>query len=287
MARDRRVAITVAGLGSTSASAAIDGLRTADLGYEAGRVVRFSYAGGRTPASGSDVPGIPTSRYSSADTQGDVAGAAARLADLVEQAAAAEPGATVDLYAHSLGGLVTRLALVELERRGFTMSRLGLVATIAAPHGGADLATAVAAAADAPRAGPALDAASDLLGLGLDPDAPVVEQLSERSDLVDGLAAIGLPAGVRFLSIAARGDLVVASPRTRVDGAVEVTVPVSGVSAHSTVVGSDEATTEIARALAGRPPGCERWEDVVADVVTGHTIAAAEDHLGLVVRAAG
>ncbi len=61
----------------------------------------------------------------------------------------------------------------------------------------------------------------------------------------------------------------------------------SGVSAHGAVVGSDGATAEIARALAGRPPGCEGWEDVVADVVTGHTIAAAEDHLGLVLRAAG
>ena len=49
VAGERRVAITVAGLGSTSGSAAIDDLRTSDLGYDDGRVVRFSYAGGRTP----------------------------------------------------------------------------------------------------------------------------------------------------------------------------------------------------------------------------------------------
>ena len=161
------------------------------------------------------------------------------------------------------------------------------MATIASPHRGADLATAVAVAADAPRAGPALDLAADVFDLGLDPDAPVVTQLSEQSELVDELAAVGLPEGVTFLSIAARGDLVVASPHTQVDGAVEVTVPVAGLSAHSAVVGSDGATAEIARALAGRPAGCEAWDDVVADVVTGHTISAVEDQLGLVLRAAG
>ena len=287
VAGDRRVAVTVAGLGSTSESAAIDDLRTADLGYDAERVVRFSYAGGRTPAPGPDLPGVRTSRYTSSDTQGDVTAAAALLADLVERVAAAEPDARVDIYAHSLGGLVTRLALAELGRRGFAMSRLGLVTTIASPHGGADLATAVAAAADAPRAGPALDLAADAFDLGLDPDAPAVSQLSEGSDVVDALAALGLPDGVTFLSVAARGDLVVASPHTRVDGAVEVTVPVAGMSAHSAVVGSDGATAEIARALAGRPPGCEPWDDVVADVVTGHTISAVEDQLGLVLQAAG
>jgi Peptidase family M23/Putative serine esterase (DUF676) len=287
VAGERRVAVTVAGLGSTSGPAAIDDLRTADLGYDEGRVVRFSYAGGRTPASASAVPGLAASGYTSEDTQGDVVTAAARLADLVEQVAAADPHALVDLYAHSLGGLVTRLALAELEARGFDLGRLGLVATIASPHGGADLATAVAATAGAPRAGPALDAAARVLGLGLDPDAPVVEQLSERSPLVDRLARVGVPDGVRFLSIAARGDLVVASPHTDVGGADAVTVPVAGLAAHSAVVGSDAATAELARALVGQPPGCEAWHDVVADVLTGQAISAVEDDVGLVMRAAG
>jgi Peptidase family M23/Putative serine esterase (DUF676) len=282
-----RVAITVAGLGSTSGSAAVDDLRTSDLGYDDGRVVRFSYAGGHTPGSASALPGVPASGYTSGDTQGDAVAAAARLADLVEQVAAADPHARVDVYAHSLGGLVTRLALHELEVRGFDLTRLGLVATLASPHEGADLATAVAATADAPRAGPALATAARALGLGLDPDAPVVEQLSERSALVAGLASAGVPRGVRFVSIAARGDLVVASPHTDVDGADQITVPVAGLGAHSSVVGSDAATAELARALAGQPPGCEAWHDVVADVLTGHAISAVEDDIGLVLRAAG
>jgi hypothetical protein len=38
----------------------------------------------------------------------------------------------------------------------------------------------------------------------------------------------------------------------------------------------------MARALAGRAPGCEPWDDVLADVVTGHAIAALEDQIGAV-----
>jgi hypothetical protein len=290
---DDRVAVTVAGLGSSSESAAVDDLRTGELGYADGRVVRFSYGGGRTPGTGAGLRGLhngdgtATSRYTSADTQGDVGVAARRLADLVEDVAAAEPDATIDVYAHSLGGVVARLALLDLERRGFDLGRLGVVVTLAAPHEGADLATALATAADAPRAGAALDLAADLLDVGLDPDAPVVEQLSERSEAIEELTRAGVPDGVRLLSIGARGDLVVAAPRTHVDGAAEVTVPTAGLHAHSDVVGSDAATAEIARALAGRPPGCEPWHDVVADVVVGHAVSAVEDDLGLVLAAAG
>jgi hypothetical protein len=66
-----------------------------------------------------------------------------------------------------------------------------------------------------------------------------------------------------------------------------VTVPVSGLSAHGDLVGSDAATGELARALAGIPPGCEGWADAVADVLTGHAIAAAEDGLGAAAYVAG
>ena len=70
---------------------------------------------------------------------------AARLADLVEAVAAEAPGVPIDLLAHSQGGVVVRLALIELERRHGTewLAALGLVATLGSPHGGADLATAI------------------------------------------------------------------------------------------------------------------------------------------------
>lgn len=289
-AAGRRVALTVAGLGSTSGPAGIDELRADQLGYDDGDVVRFSYAGGRVPGpvpSGHAGAGIAANPYSSADTQQDVHAAARRLADLVVEVAGANGGATIDLYAHSLGGLVARLALVELERRGFDLGRLGVVVTVASPHGGADLATTVAQLADRPVAGTVLDGVAGGLSLGLDPDAPVVGQLAEGSDVVDELAAAGVPQGVQLLTVAARGDLVVPAPRAEVAGATNVTVPVAGLSAHGDVVSSDATTDAVARALAGRPPACEPWHDALADVLGGHAAVAAEDALGLALGAPG
>lgn len=278
-----RVAITVAGLGSSSTDASVAALRTPELGYDDGDVLRFSYRGGVVPsaAAAAERFGVAARPYSSADTQDDLATAAARLADLVERVLAADPSATVDLVAHSQGGLVTRLALDELQGRGTDLGRLGLVATLGSPHRGADLATAIDLAGSRPSRSLALALGGRLAGTSLDPGAAVIGQLSERSGVVASLARADLPDGVRMVSIAARGDLVVASPNTRVAGATNVTVAVDGVHAHSALVGSDAATDELARALAGEPPGCESAGDVVRDVVTGHAVSAVEDATGV------
>jgi hypothetical protein len=272
-----RVAVTVGGLGSSSDAGSIDELRTDDLGYDGDRVVRFSYAGGRTPGSGSAFAGLATSSYDGADTQGDLRSAAGRLADLLEQVAAADPEAPIDVFAHSQGGVVTRLALLELAGRGVALDHLGVVTTLGSPHRGADLATAVDAANTTVTGNLGLDAAEAVLDTGIDPDAEAVRQLAERSDVIRELEARGVPDGVNLVSIAARGDVVVASPNTEVAGATNVTLPLVGWSAHGDLVGSEPATAEVARALAGQPPGCEDWRDVVADVTAGHAISLVED----------
>jgi murein DD-endopeptidase MepM/ murein hydrolase activator NlpD/alpha-beta hydrolase superfamily lysophospholipase len=282
-AHSRRVAITVAGLGSSSDRAAIAGLRTADLGYADDRVLRFSYAGGVVPATheAADRFGVDAHAYGSTDTQGDLREAADRLADVVEQVLARDPGATVDLFAHSQGGLVTRLAVNTLEGRGVGLDRLGLVATLASPHQGADLATALGRLDGKASGSLALDIGRAATGTSIDPDAVSVAQLAEGSDIVAELAATGVPEGVQLVSIAARDDLVVASPTTEVEGATNVTVPVGGLGAHSEVVASDAATGELARALAREPPACEGPADAAADVLAGHSISAAEDTAGV------
>jgi murein DD-endopeptidase MepM/ murein hydrolase activator NlpD len=274
-----RVAVTVAGLGTSGANGSIADLRTDELGYDDDRVVRFSYAGGRVPGTGTGLD-LPTTAYASADTQRDLHAAGDRLADLVEDVLAADPDATVDVLAHSQGGVVTRLALTELDRRGADLDRLGTVATLGSPHRGADLATAVRAANTGPATNLALDAAEAVVDTGIDPDAEAVRQLAQTSDLVDELAEAGVPVGVELVSIAARGDWVVAAPATEVDGATNVTVPVSGRHAHGDLVGSDAATGELARVLAGRPPACEGVGDVLADVTVGRGIATAETVAG-------
>lgn len=272
-----RVAVLVGGLGSSSTSASIDRLRTDELGYDHDGVVRFSYAGGRTPDSGQAFVGLEARAYRSTDTQGDVRASATRLADAIEAVAVERPDAVVDVYAHSMGGLVTRLALFELERRGVDLDRLGLVATLGSPHRGADLATAVAAANTGLTGNVGADVLSDRLGTGLDPDAPAIAQLSETSDVVDDLERRGVPDGVELVSVAARGDFVVPSPDTEVDGARNVTVPVTGRQAHSDLVASDAATDELALALAGRPRRCESDLDLVRDEMLGHGLSYVED----------
>jgi Peptidase family M23/Putative serine esterase (DUF676) len=272
-----RIAVTVAGLGSSSDDGSIEELRTGDLGYDDGRVVRFSYAGGRTPGSGAALDGLATTSYDSADTQDDLREAGSRLADLVEQVAAADPDATIDVFAHSQGGVVTRLAILELADRGVALDRLGVVTTLGSPHRGADVATAVDAATTTLTGDLGLDAAEAVLDTGIDPDAEAVRQLAEHSGVIRELDARGVPEGVDMVSIAARGDVVVASPNTEVAGATNVTVPLTGWSAHGDLVGSDVATAEMARALAGQPRGCEGWRDVVADVTAGHGISLVED----------
>lgn len=278
----RRVAVLVAGLGSTSESAAIDDVDTAGLGYQDADVLRFSYAGGRTPGGGDELD-VAATTYGPAATQNDMYRSAARLADLVEDVAQAAPGAPIDLYAHSQGGLVTRLALVELERRHGPewLERVGLLATLGTPHGGADLATAVYAFGSTKAGSTAIDVGAAALGLPLDDDAPSSAQLAESSDVIAELRDRPIPAGIPAVSIAARGDLVVPVPSTRVSGAPQVVVPVTGLSAHDRLPGSPEAQRELALALTGAPPTCTSFRSALADQAVGEAVSMGEDVLGI------
>jgi pimeloyl-ACP methyl ester carboxylesterase len=282
-----RVAVLVGGLGSSSESASIDDLRADELGYRPDDVVRFSYAGGRTPGSGAAFETLDTTPYSSVDTQGDLQASARRLADLVEAAVAERPGATIDLYGHSMGGVVTGLALQELARRGVDLDGVGLVATFGSPHQGADLATAATAANTTLAGDLGLEVTSQLLETGLDPDSEAIAQLGETSAVIEGLRNNGLPDGVEVLSVAASGDVVVAAPTTEVAGARNITVTLTGLGAHGDLVASDEATDEVARALAGQPQGCEHPWEVISEELTGHGISYAEDLGGFAVLQSG
>ncbi len=275
-----RTVVLVAGFGSTSEAAAIDALDVTGLGYDPARVLRFSYEGGRTPPGpGADprLAGLPTSTYDATDTWGDARVAGRRLADLVEAAAAAAPGARVDVHAHSLGGVVTRLALLELEARG-RLDLLGLVTTIGTPHDGADLATVGAAA---PEAAALVGAAADALGHPVGTDAPVVGQLATSSDLVAELEARGVPEGVALRTIGARGDLVVPGDRTRVDGHDWAVVDLVGPSAHADLPGDDQVTAEIRLALDGRAPACDGVVEAVLDAVVPETVSVVTAGLGV------
>lgn len=278
----RRVAIEVAGLGSTSDTGAIGHVDTDGLGYDEGDVVRFSYAGGPTEATGGSLPGVTASSYGAGDTQQDLHISGRRLADLVEDVAAQAPGVPIDLLAHSQGGLVARLALIELQERhgdGW-LERVGLLATLGTPHGGADLATALSAINATPLGNLAFDGLEAVAGLDTEADGTDIGQMSETSDLIRELADHPLPPGLRALSVAARGDLLVPVPRTHLAGATEVVVPVDGISAHDSLPGSPEANRELALALAGLPPTCTSFAAALLAQVEGVAVSTVEDLVG-------
>ena len=273
----RRIVVLVGGLGSTARSASVDRVDTAALGVTPDDVLRFSYAGGRVPdpTDSRSFASIDAQPYSAADTESDLGRAADRLATLLQAVAAVAPGVPIDIIGHSQGGVVARLALGRAEAEGRLPSEVASLATLAAPHSGADLATAAAAARGLPpEARAAVDAA------GYDADAVSVGQLSEVSPFVRALDDLPVPARVARVSIAARGDLVVAAPRTAAPDFPNVVLDLGGLHAHDDLPASPEATRELALVRAGLPPTCASFGNLVIDVVAGEAVSWATDALG-------
>jgi hypothetical protein len=280
----RRFAVLVGGLGSSSASAAVADVDTSALGYASGDVVRFSYAGGRVAQDGDvadELSAIEVADYGPRDTVGDLAAAGHRLALLlVDVAEAAPEGTSVDVIAHSQGGVVALLAIEELAAsHPEALVHLGAVVTLATPFGGADLAALVRAAATNPVGPAAFDAAEALADLPISPDDVAVRQLVPGSDLLTDLAATPLPQGVSFVSVAARTDLIVPSGRAELGGATNVIVTAGGLDAHDQLPGSAAASREIGLAIAGLPPSCESAANAVVDAMSGELISNFEHAL--------
>lgn len=284
--KSRRIVVEVAGLGSSSETAAIARLDTEGLGYSETDVIRFSYAGGRVPSASSEMLAagldeLPETTYTSADTQVDMNDSAQRLAELVAEVARMMPGVPIDVIAHSQGGVVARLALHRLAETDALPGTVENLVTLGSPHEGSDVATAVASARVGPLGDTALDGIRAVTGLDLDPDSPSIAQLSEVSELTNAMAEVRLPSTVRFTSIGARGDLVVAAPRTVAPGARHAIVPLAGPTAHDSLPSASQTTREVGLALAGMPPTCVEFGSAVADFVVGDLVSTAEDSIGL------
>ena len=277
-----RIALLVGGYGSDSTRAGIDGLHTDDLGYRPGDVLRYSYAGGRIPdPEGLLDPalvGIPAHPYDTADTYGDLEAQGVQLADLVQEVARTRPGVPIDLYAHSQGGIVARLALLDLANRPGGLDALGTVVTIGTPNDGADLAT-IAVQLDASER-QSVDFLNRVTGSAVDPAAPSVAQMAETSDLIGRFQRDGVPDGVDFRTIGARGDLVVAGDHTTVAGHPSALLDLFGPAAHNDLPASSGTTREIGLALAGQPPTCRGVLDRVLDATVPKAVSFAENATG-------
>ncbi|MDQ4096349.1 MAG: peptidoglycan DD-metalloendopeptidase family protein, partial [Actinomycetota bacterium] len=267
-----RVAVLVGGLGSSSGHDSSDEVDAKGLGYAPQDVVRFSYRGGDTRQQ----------PYGPEDTTVDIRESARRLADLLAQVQRDHPGQEIDLIAHSQGGIVARTALAyEYDDQDRRMPPVAHLVTLAGPHHGADIATALT------MVGLTESGETVEWGLGAARAVPFdlrgesVRQLSETSQFLKDLNNRPPPAGVRVTSIASRGDVTVPAVRSRLDGARNVVVSAQGNSSeHSDLPGSDAGRREVALALADRPPTCQSLGNMLADTAVSDGISAAEDLAG-------
>ncbi|MFW2382377.1 MAG: peptidoglycan DD-metalloendopeptidase family protein [Acidimicrobiales bacterium] len=272
-----RVLIQVGGLGSHSESASIGSLDPLQLGYRPSDVKGFSYAGGCIARPfGLDQPGLELtdhapSSYGPEDTYQDINESAARLADVVEHAAAARPGATIDVAAHSLGGVVTRRATELLAERGRS-DLLGVVMTIGSPHAGADLATIASAAHGG------LDLVDQLSPeIAEFRDAESVIQLSEVGSNAIGPAPPP-PQGPTVVAVAGSTDLIVPAPEAIWDGATNVLVSLDNpIGAHSDLPGARAVHDAFVLAQAGAAPPCISLAQATAGVAASTIVHSAED----------
>ncbi|MFA5565750.1 MAG: M23 family metallopeptidase [Acidimicrobiia bacterium] len=287
----RRVAVLVDGFDSESAGGNIGNLPLKNLGYDPTDVLRFSYEGGRTPALQSDeitevsleLADIPISSYDKNSSRRQLADKGVLLAELLTEVASNTPsGLEVDLYAHSQGGIVLRLALDNLAAtpEGLAViERLGLVATIDSPHAGADLAAVATILTSNPLVGAGV-AISPLENK--DPNrATNLNQLATGSEFMKQLTQQELPAGPNYYALAASADLTVPASHARLEGATNVTVWAGAKNPHSSVIKHSSTERELALALADMAPTCVAFLSFLGNLVTTTAVEIGSTVVGI------
>jgi murein DD-endopeptidase MepM/ murein hydrolase activator NlpD len=228
------------------------------LGFRPADVTYFSYR-----------PGSVT--YTEADSFRDLDAEAVNLGVQLRALAAAHPGRRVDLLAHSQGGLVVLAFLASVYDPGDpAYPPLGAVVTFASPLSGAPAAGRVV-----------LDVLRDRFDVP-PADGTSTGQLAPGSGFLRGLRARGLPAGVRFTSIAGVDDPVAPAPSTRFPGTIPVLVdPGGGIATeHTAIVRDDDALAAARGALLGDDPPCEDWRLALRGTLEPRVITGIEKGLG-------
>ena len=278
------VAVAVAGLGSETVTSLpllyTSAFGPEALGYDSDKVYYFSYAGDRGPRGH-----LP---YDRTDTYGSLERAGRSLRLLLARIGRSHPGSQVDLFAHSQGGLLARLAsegLVGAWTPG--LPRIDHIVTLATPHRGAPVASLPSALESSSFAGRfgarvVLDSLGRWAGEGgpiPDPSAQAVRQLAPGSDVIRRLGGHDTAFGTKFLSLAAAGDAAVPASRSDLYGATHHIVGPGGVNAHGAIVRSDSARAYAYAFLRDSAPGCRSsWE--TGGRFLGGAIDFIESHLG-------
>jgi hypothetical protein len=276
------IAVLVGGLGSRGdadgTGAAIYRVDTAGLGYVKDDVYRFSYRGGTAAEN----------PYGKADTEVDIRTSGARLRALLERLQYEHPGVTVDILAHSQGGLVTRAALAPgYERSDPRLPQLGAIVTMGSPHEGTDGATAAAMLRRNPVTDVELRGVHAALPHQDDPRATSIAQMSETSGFIEDLNRRPIPDDVWVTSIGGREDWLVPAAQTHLAGAHNVTLSVPSTSTHDALPSSAAAFRETELALNHMPPTCQGLLTRAANTVVPYGVHEAEQSVGRTLNAGG
>jgi hypothetical protein len=274
---DGNIAVALAGLNSKTArgvDADLFRYGPVRLGYRPDKVFFFSYRGIRGPHLHKP--------YTRRDTYGDLRVAARRLRRLMLALGRRFPGADVDLFAHSQGGLVARLFLESQAAWDPRLPRVAHLVTLATPHEGAPLAQAAMDMRTSGAGRTVLQAASRWAASGgpfPDPQAPVISQLAPGSPLLDRLARQDVSYGTQVLTLASPFDVLVPSARAGMPGELNRVVPPNGLFAHSAIVRSETARRIEYSFLRGGPVACVGpWDGHGRQI--GWGIDWTERHLG-------
>ena len=268
--RGDRVAVLVSGLDSGPDGGPITELDMQALGLDPDDVVRFSYGGGRV-ADGGAGPGwavrLEASRQVASDVHRPVEESADLLAQLLSDIVQERPGATLEVYGHSLGGLVALEGVARVAAEP-DAPRLRLV-TLSTPHGGSLLAEGLDVLG-------ALVGVAEAFHLGGRPEVgePVL------ADLAVG-ARRPVPAGVEALSLVASGDLFVPAGRAELVGARTVVVNLLGTDAHGSLASHRDALREINLFLADRPSACRSLAERLGGVAVPFVVESAHQQVTL------
>ena len=259
------IVVAIAGIGSRTdpdIDAEIYEHGPTALGYPDRRVIKFSYAGARGPELHEPYPSTATFE--------DINVAAQRLENTLRAIARRYPGRSVDLIAHSQGGIVARTYLTKRARAWDPrLPRVDHLVTFSTPHGGAPLAdTARDLARGSYLERAVLAAAGHWARSGgpvPDPYAPAVAQLATGSRLLRDLSAEDVLFGTRVLALGIPNDPVVPANAARMPGASNVTVPWSGApwAGHERILTSEAALAVAHHFLRDAAPICpSRWDGI-------------------------
>lgn len=293
--RTSRIAVLVSGLGTSSDGNTAWEIDTQALGYSADEVVRYSYEGGQAPrmeppvsvdtesVSSQSFDAIATRPFDARDSQQALGHSADHLAMLLQSVAASRPGVPIDVIAHSQGGVVARLAVERAGADARLPTEVETLVTVSSPQQGAPLATAVLALEGTPGG---VGALSQVRATGrgdeLDDRLPAITDLAETSPIISELHDRPIPDGVRFVTIAGSGDLVVPGS-VAIDPAADARIVLStpiGTETHGTLPSSPAATREIGLAVAGLGPTCQSIGDAVMAMATAEAIRYGESAAG-------